>query len=356
MSSLSVYKDRNPLSTSISNIFIDEYITEANAAELKVYLYLLRVMESRQNVSVSELADRFNYTESDIIRSLKFWEKKGLMKLDFDSSMNLTGVRFIEPDQLRANTTPATIVPLNLERRVLSPTSAPAAAAISEDANSENAVIIPQKHTFTPSEMKLLRQRDDVMELTFVAESYIGRPLKSSDLQTLLYISEDLQFSKDLIDYLIEFCVEQGSTELRYIESVAKNWFCHDIHTPKAAAKYNSKYDKLVLSVMEALGRTTTPTPAEADYVFRWSGEYGFSKELILEACGRASVNTPSSRFKYTEGILQNWKKDGITNAKQLLEYEASKRTKKAAAPAKFNQHIQTGYDFDALEREILSN
>ena len=345
MSSISVYKERNTKSTTISNLFIDEYMTGANAVQLKVYLYLLRAMECNQDVSVSTLADRFNETEGDIIRSLKYRENIGLLGLDFDPYMNLTGIKFIDPEELRESRKPATIVPLNLS---------------SYDS-------VPSKHVYSASEMKELRSREDIRELVFVAETYLGRPLKPSDLQTLLYISEDLHFPKELVDFLIEYCVDRGTFEFKHIENLAKNWFSQNIHTVKQAEKITSKYDKLVLNVMEALGRTTSPTPAESDYVYRWSGEYGFSKDLILEACNRASLNVESGRFKYVEGILSNWKKDGISRKDQLSDYDnehknQSQGSKSYAATNatqhknKFNQHIRTSYDYEALEREILSN
>ena len=55
--------------------FIDEYMKDANDAQLKVYLYLLRMMSANLATSVSEIADKFNHTEKDVIRALKYWEK-----------------------------------------------------------------------------------------------------------------------------------------------------------------------------------------------------------------------------------------------------------------------------------------
>ena len=79
-------------STYVSNIFIDEYMQDANDAQIKIYLFLLRMMSANLPTSVSALADKFNHTESDVIRSLKYWEKKGLVSLEYDASQNLTGI------------------------------------------------------------------------------------------------------------------------------------------------------------------------------------------------------------------------------------------------------------------------
>ena len=79
-------------STYVSNIFIDEYMQDANDAQIKIYLFLLRMMSANLPTSVEALADKFNHTESDVIRALKYWEKKGLISLEYDGSQNRTGI------------------------------------------------------------------------------------------------------------------------------------------------------------------------------------------------------------------------------------------------------------------------
>ena len=71
MARLTIYKDNQENATVVSNLFIDEYMKDANDAQLKVYLYLLRMMNAKQATSVSDIADKFNHTEKDIIRAVK---------------------------------------------------------------------------------------------------------------------------------------------------------------------------------------------------------------------------------------------------------------------------------------------
>ena len=92
MACLTIYKDNDVDSTAVSNLFIDEYMKDANDAQLKIYLYLLRMMNAQLATSVSDIADKFNHTEKDVVRSLKYWEKCGLLTLDFDKDKNLVGI------------------------------------------------------------------------------------------------------------------------------------------------------------------------------------------------------------------------------------------------------------------------
>ena len=91
MSSLKIYSDGDT-STSVPNRFIDEYMIEANDAQIKVYLYLLRVFHAHRSTSISDIADKFNHTEKDVLRSLTYWEKKKLLSLEYDDDRNLPGV------------------------------------------------------------------------------------------------------------------------------------------------------------------------------------------------------------------------------------------------------------------------
>ena len=92
MARLTLYQDNYADSTVVSNIFIDQYMKDANDAQLKVYFYLIRMLNANQAISVSGIADKFNHTEKDVIRALKYWEKNQLLDLEYDEDKNLVGI------------------------------------------------------------------------------------------------------------------------------------------------------------------------------------------------------------------------------------------------------------------------
>ena len=73
---------------------------DANGSYVKVYLYLSMCIQSgEKRLSVTSLADMMENTEKDIIRALHYWEKKGLMVLQRDSSTSqITKVELCSPD------------------------------------------------------------------------------------------------------------------------------------------------------------------------------------------------------------------------------------------------------------------
>ncbi len=81
MNRVNIYRAVTNDQTSISNLFIDEYMADANDAQLKIYLFLIRMMNANLPTSVTDIADKFNYTEKDVLRSLTYWESRQLLAL-----------------------------------------------------------------------------------------------------------------------------------------------------------------------------------------------------------------------------------------------------------------------------------
>ena len=365
MARIALYKDNYADSTVVSNLFIDEYMKDANDAQLKVYFYLLRMLNADQAISVSGIADKFNHTEKDVIRALKYWEKQQILDLDFDENKALVGIHLRD---LSAQATPAsqhnvllTSGPVQTQNTAGNSIISTAVAQPVQPAPQETTPVY-NKPAYSLDQLREFKEREETSQLLFIAEAYIGKPLAPSEIKTILFFTDVLHFSDDLIDYLLQYCVERGKKDFKYIEKVAVNWAEEGITTPKQAQKFSTRYDKSVYSIMNSLGRSTAPTAKELEFINRWTREYGFSTDIILEACERSSLATDRHRFEYAEGILSSWKNAGIHHKADIQQADATYQKKKATKPApaassnRFTQFAQNSYDFAALEKEILSN
>jgi len=103
--------------------------------------------------------------------------------------------------------------------------------------------------------------------------------------------------------------------------------------------------------------------PAETAYIDKWKNEYLFSIELIQKACEKTiqAIHEPS--FEYTDRILSNWRSSNITSledvAKADTEHQKRKKSTnmvpKTASKNKFNNFEQRSYDYDNLEKMLLT-
>lgn len=347
MGFLTIYQNNYTDSTVISNRFIDEYMADANDAQLKIYLYLLRTVNARLDTSIGDIADKFNYTEKDVKRALTYWEKKRLLFLDYDSHKNITGIHLLDSNAI-ANPSVNTAVTYPFVNA----------------APPEQPQLPLEKPIYTADQLRDFKADENTARLLFVAEQYLKKPLSPNDMQTIFFIMDKLGFSEDLTDYLIQYCVDRGKRDLRYIEKVAISWAEQGITTQKQAAALAGKYDKAVYEIMRALGKNNLPTETEVAYIDRWRKFYGFESDVILTACERTVLATDSHRFEYADSILTSWYKAGVHHKSDIQSLDENHRRSKSSRPAastnKFNQFTQHDYDFDAiqqaLEKEILSN
>ena len=349
MSRLTIYQDNYINSTVISNRFIDEYMDAANDAQLKIYLYLIRMVSARLSTSISDIADKFNYTEKDVMRALKYWEKKQILTLEYDAQKSVTGIHLMDfaplPNALTTAPVPAVSVTA----------SAPFASVV--PISSKESLYV--KPNYTLDDLKAFKSNEETSRLLFITEQYLKKTLSPNEVRTMLFISDKLGFSEDLIDYLIQYCVDRGKKDLRYIEKVAISWAQQGITTPRQAAHLVGKYDKSVYEIMKALGKDSTPTQAEVTYITRWMKEYGFTTDVIFAACERTVLATDKHRFEYADSILSSWYKAGVhhkNDIQSLDEHYYKAKTSKTVSNNKFNQFQQNTYDFDILEQELLSN
>ena len=360
MNRIMLYQDDASGMTGVSNVFIDSFMKDANDAQLKIYLYLIRMFSANMPVSISDMADKFNHTEKEVIRSLQYWERMQILSLDYDENRNIIGIRLQAP---KADSNGEPIAKPLAPIVTMVPSTAERTTAVK---NIVSTRIAPEKPSYSAEHLRTYMDKEEISEMLCVIEQYLGKTLSPADLKSILYIHLELGYSMDLLEALLEYCLERGKKEMRYIEKTAIGWYEQGINTVKQAKAGVSKYDKTIYSVMKALGKNGIPTAKEVDYINKWTGSYGFSMDIIIECCERTVMAVDSHRFEYADSILSNWKAQNVTSIKEIKELDKAFRSKPKGggsgngsgasgktSPTRFPQH---DYDFAALEKEILSN
>lgn len=340
MKTIDLQPATRPDVTIIPNSIIDKDMLEANELQLKVYLYILRNISAGIPVRISSMADHFNETEKDITRAVTFWEKRGV---------------FSTCEDIRKTQAEVVLAAADTQQNASPDTPDNSAAVISYDQLSRD-------------DLRSLKDSPDFKELSFVAETYMGKPLSRSDCNTLLFIKDSLNFSNELIEFLLEYCAERGKKSFKYVQTVACAWAKQGITTPEEAQVRGIMYSQRIYAVMNALGKKSDPTNAELNYIERWYQQYGFEADMILEACRRTVLATDKNRFSYADKILSSWHAAGVHHTTDISRADAAFQSQKKhtetparkvpayAANNPFLQHKQSGIDYDALEKELLQN
>lgn len=295
--------------TLISNIFIDNYMITSGSSHLKTYLLLVRLLaDPQKEISVSGMADILDCSESDVLRSLRHWEKKGLMKLKYESGSNV-----LEEIQLLEPKTTKTSVSAEAEREVVV-SQAPETAGDTGTKMSVEEPLPPKQVNFAA-----VSADEKFSRLMFIAEQYIGAPLSRADCESFAWLYDGLKMDTALLEYLVESCVTNGHRSVRYMEAVAVDWHRKKIKTVEQARIYTPLHNKKLYAVMKALGLNgRQPAPSERKIIDRWFQEYDFSLDMVVEACNRTMVSIHEPNLNYVESILSRWKKAGISRLDQV--------------------------------------
>jgi DnaD/phage-associated family protein len=366
----------------IPNSFIDDYMPSANGEFVKVYLYLLRCMNSHTYVcSISAIADTLNHTEMDVIRALRYWQKVNLLSLEETPDGQICGIHLLSTggstdDAMDSMGSLAPVV--SLARTIATPAAAVAplsaeqtAPAPAVDLTEPKKVSAPDRRKYTADEISAFCRDEDISELIFLVETYLKHTLSENDMNTVLFWHEQLKFPNDLIVYLLEYCISKGHTSMRYMDKVALGWHEKGIDCVEHAKEDAAIHSQAYYGVMKALGITgRSLVDTETAYIRKWTKEYMFDLSIIKEACNRTITATHQSSFEYTDSILTSWYKNNVhtlADVKKLdLNYTKTKtKTKKssssqrtAPAPRKnsFTNFSSREYDYDNLEELLLSS
>lgn len=361
MADITLHTDNELQRTVVPNYFIDAYMVHANGEYVKVYLYLLRCMnDPMMSFSVSDAADKFEHTEKDVLRALRYWEKMRLLRLEFDENGELTGICF--PDA--SNALPAGSAASPAQPATVAQT--PVKADKSPSRGNARADGPSPRRTYSAAELRRLKEESDIQELLFVAEHYIGHTLNPTEMNAILYWKEELHFSGDLIDYLIESCVTKNHKSVHYMEKIALSWAKAGITTVTAAKEESSAHNGLAAAVRRAFGiQGRDFVPYEKSFLDKWQKEFGFDGEIAACACERTIRSIHQVSFEYADSILKNWHSHGVRTMQDVQALDALHQERTREIPPartgngprknRFNDFPQRSYDTGQLEKELLN-
>ncbi|RHA04826.1 DnaD domain protein [Agathobacter rectalis] len=398
MTAINISSDIATSFTTVSDIFIDQYMPKANGEFVKVYLYLLRATGSGAGIAtISEIADHFSNTEADIIRALNYWASEGILKLQSGADGQIIGINLCSlsvSGMQAAQSNIQSAVADNAAQNNLQNSVFNNAAQNNSTANirMQDSVVeklksqTPDKAAssqkeYTLDEIKEFRKNPDISELFFIIETYLKHTLSSTDTNMVLYWLDELHFSTDLVEYLVEYCITKGHSSLRYMNKVALGWADAGIKTVDQAKDDAAAHSQIYYSVMKALGITgRNLVDSEVSLINKWVGEYGFDIELVKAACSKTISAIQKPSFEYTDSILANWRKKDVHTLKdvEVLDANFAKANKASATGSsqgtnaangsskpksnnsgsknKFNNFNQRNNDYDKLEKLFLNS
>ncbi len=247
---------------------ITEDLPHINADYLKVILQIFQT--PTHHYSSSLLATLLEIKEDVVTAALRYWQEKGLLKLEGSSDP--------KPYVIGKKVTPVT----------------------------EPSVV-------------------DNSEITFLmqaAEGIMGRPITSQERGTLLQICNVMNMPADIVVMVIQYCSEIGNCSMYKVEKICAEWANEGINTHERAEnklKLLSEKDSVEQNVARCLKISGRPlTKSEAKYAHIWVEEWGFKYDMICAAYEITITNTKGLSLAYLNKVLENWSRTGIRTPEEI--------------------------------------
>lgn len=317
-----MFKSKAQDYTPVSNIFIDKYMIKARGDFVKVYLLGLKYcITGELGVSSSILASTLHLLETDVLNAWNYWNDEGVIKMLPIDNMGNFNIQFLD---------------------------------LSEQTDESNdGVNILQEINNSPTRGML----QDI-------EKLLARPLSPKEMGLYIGWQKQYNFPPELILLLIQYCVSKGKTDSRYIERIAMAWYDSKIKTIEEAQSFIKRHEDRWIKIRKILtylgakdGEVMKPQEEMLD---KWINVYNFPLEVIFKACDICFERINKAEFKYIDGILTSWHKDGLTTLEDIAKRDIKTANVKRNPSFKpntnstFNNFEQRTYNFDELEKKLL--
>lgn len=301
--------------TAVSDVFINEYMPDANGNYVKVYLLGLSQCTLDKPMSHSEMADRLSLPVAEVIRAWAYWADRGVVVFDGE----------------------------NVE--------------FSELSSKKKMPDFDTKPMYTAEEIFVCaRANKELADMFSTIEKILQKPLSSTDLTVVFSLYDYYRMSLDVIPMLVTYCVKNNKKSMRQIEKTAMSWVDKGISTVEDVERYlkrTEEYLKVINKLKKAMGVVDRNfTPAEIKCINSWLYDYKMPFEMIIYAYDLCISNTGKLSVKYMNKVIENWHQTGALTIKQVKQSPLTKNTGVSrATPTKFTNFDQRDFDYDAFEK-----
>ncbi|MGE5328075.1 MAG: DnaD domain protein [Deltaproteobacteria bacterium] len=283
--------------TQLPDIFLCEYMPDAEGDYVKVYLYCLFLSKHHKQIPAADLAKQLKMDLSRVKQALCYWENVGvLIKTE-------SGITFSDLKEKEVH---------KLYRPKL--TSSPEEAKVASERNLKRSQVITAiNNTFFQGIMS----PGWYMDIDLWFEKYL--------------------FEEDVMLSLFKFCYDKNKLSRNYINTIAESWHHKGIRNSFDLDNYFIVYEKCdeikkkICKKLSIFNRMLTEY--EEAYIEKWVGDYGFGFDIIELALKKTTSKT-NPNFNYIDKILSEWNKAGFKTVDEVQNHmKAFKQETKKPSP-----------------------
>ena len=348
---------------AVPNEVVDHHVKLCGQAALQVLLLLLR---NGRPMEAEELAQELTLTLSDIQDALSYWVKAGV----------IVDGRVSAPDGTTALMTeekPVAKTPQQPERAASAASETLAekpektekpqpSKTVQQPETPTRKVRVERFASMTRQDVLEVSQRDEmVRHLLEGAQDVLGRILSNRETESIVALYYNYQMSPDIILMLLQYCKSIGKDSIAYIERLGAQWVEREINTHERAEQEllrltnEDEQEKELREIFGIYQRGVTKR--ELEYYTTWKQELDMPRNMIALAHERTIDNHGKLNFAYTNAILTDWHRKGITSVEQAQREQRPDSGKgqsgQGGQGGKGGKSGNASYDMDKVEEML---
>ena len=299
---------------------VDKYLKFAGAANLKVFLWLLRNSSRKTDISAEDIAAALQMSTIDVKDAMEFWYTMGVVKKTMShSEQNASETLSSSKSSVTMPTVGTSVTPQqNSKEIVVSPKT--------ETAITASSIKATGKTMPTTTEIAERKRIDNnFSDLLDEAEKMLARPITHSDSSILLLMHDYDGLPYEVIKMILFFANEQKKMKMRYIESLGREWGTEEIYTIEQAEE---KIAHILASYKEwkriapifGLNIGGEVSDIQAKYAECWVKQWGYNDDMLRTAYETCINSKGMLSLKYIHGILRKWHSEGVMTEKDLAD------------------------------------
>jgi len=268
--------------TSLPDVFITEYLSEAPGDYIKVYLYLLFLSKYSKDIKLNDLSKKIALPLNIIQEAIKYWEEAEVV------TKKGTGYIVNNIQEIELN-------------KLYSPK------------------ITVSKETI--QNMEKDKSRSSAIEaINSMFFQGIMSPSWYSDIDLWF---KKFEFDEEVMIALFRYCFDKSALHKNYVKTVAEAWHGSNIKTFADLEEYderNEKIKKVKKNITKKLGLTRNLTQYEEAYIEKWLQEYKYDLEII-ELALKKTTSKSNPNFDYIDKIITDWYERKLLNSEDVKNY-----------------------------------
>lgn len=263
-------------SVTIDNLFITDFLPNAEGDYVKVYLYGLYLCSTGKDNSIENFEKNLQMAKEDIVSIFYYWQELGLVQV---IATNDIIIRYLP---------------------------------------TQNALQKLKKYNV-----------DKYTSFNISAQELIGsKMLTPREFEDFYYLIENLGQEKEAVLKIIEYCVKlKGeNVSVNYVIAVAKNWAYDGVKTSEDVDLRILDQERIsgdITSLLKAMGIKRQATQEEFTMYLSWTKDYEISNDLLIVIAKKSKVKN----FKTLHDLVMKCYSLKLTSTKEITDYFAMRES-----------------------------